>query len=77
LRGLEECAWEFHDALHKSKASEVPVTAEERMKMEELCRQIAIEKDPKTFEGLIEQLNDLLEIKHRRIDPGYQPKPRC
>ena len=40
--------------------------------MEELCKQIAIEKDPETFDKLLRDLNDLLELKHQRIHPGHK-----
>jgi hypothetical protein len=32
------------------------------------------EKDPKTFDELVRELNDLLEAKHKRIHPEHKPK---
>lgn len=48
------------------------MTPEEREKMEELCKQIAVEKDPNTFDRLIEELNDLFERKHQRIHQSHK-----
>ncbi len=45
------------------------MTPEERMEMNVLCEQIATEKDPKIFDQLVRQLNDLLEQKYDRIQP--------
>jgi len=44
------------------------MTPEEREQMFALCSQIAIEKDPQIFSKLVEQLNDLLEGKERRLE---------
>ena len=33
-----------------------------------LCEQIAIEQDPERFLSLVQELNDLLEAKERRLD---------
>ncbi|MGH9495317.1 MAG: hypothetical protein ACRD3B_09990 [Candidatus Sulfotelmatobacter sp.] len=41
--------------------------------MNQLCRQIAVEKDPATFDKLVRELNDLLELKHERIHPEHKP----
>jgi hypothetical protein len=46
------------------------MTPEEREKMEHLCAKIAVEKDPETFDKLVMELNDLLELKHQRIHTG-------
>lgn len=51
---------------------EAAVTSEERARMEELCRRIAIERDPETFDRLVAELNDLLELKHQRIHPEHR-----
>jgi hypothetical protein len=51
------------------------VTAEERERMNWLCRHIAEEKNPKVFDELVRELNDLLEVKHERIHPEHQKKP--
>ncbi len=44
------------------------MTPEEREQMFALCAQIAVEKDPQIFTKLVEQLNDLLEGKERRLE---------
>jgi len=43
------------------------MTAEERERMNELCRQIQAEKDQKKFSDLCEQLNQLLAKKDERL----------
>ena len=48
------------------------MTPEERNKMEELCKQIAVEKDPAKFDRLVFELNELLEIKHQRIHTEHK-----
>jgi hypothetical protein len=48
------------------------MTPEERERMDRICRQIQIEKDPQVFDRLVEELNDLLELKHARIHPEHQ-----
>jgi hypothetical protein len=45
------------------------MTSEEREKMNRLCLQIQVERDPKVFDRLLRELNDLLEIKQNRIAP--------
>jgi hypothetical protein len=50
------------------------MTAEEQKRMEVLCQQIAVEKDPKKFDELVQALNELLEVKHARIHPGHNIK---
>jgi hypothetical protein len=45
------------------------MTSEERERMEWLCKRIAEEKDPATFDSLVKQLDDLLAVKSRRIHP--------
>ena len=37
--------------------------------MNRLCQQIAVEKDSKTFDELVYQLNELLEKKEHRLKP--------
>jgi len=46
------------------------MTSEERECMEYLCKCIAIEKDPRVFDKLVEELNDVLELQYRRIHPA-------
>lgn len=47
------------------------MTPEERQRMDSLCKRIAVEKDPGTFDQLVKELNDLLEQKHERIHPEH------
>ena len=49
------------------------MTPEERALMDRLCQRIAVEKDPKTFNDLVVQLNDLLEKKELRLNPEKRP----
>jgi len=51
------------------------MTPEEREKMNDLCTRIQSEKNPKTFDQLVQELNELLEIKHERIHPEHKIKP--
>jgi len=50
-----------------------PMTLEEKAAMDALCIQITGEKDPHTFTRLVQQLNDLLELKEKRLES--KPKP--
>ena len=50
------------------------MTPEEREKMNSLCTRIQTEKEPETFDKLVKELNDLIELKHERIHPGRNPK---
>ena len=45
------------------------MTPDERERMAILCQRIATEKDPESFDNLVQELNDLLEIKRKRIRP--------
>jgi hypothetical protein len=47
------------------------MTPEERERMNELCRQIQIEKDPAKFSALVEELNKLLEEKEERLQKRW------
>ena len=47
------------------------MTPEERERLLYLCSRLQEEEDPITFDGLVRELNDLLEIKHKRLDPSY------
>jgi hypothetical protein len=51
------------------------MTPEERERMDYLCKRIAVEKDPETFDRLVKELNDLLEVKHERIHPEHKAGP--
>lgn len=48
------------------------MTAEERTRMDELCKRIQQEKDPKMFDDYVRQLNELIEQKHERIHPEHR-----
>lgn len=50
------------------------MTPEETELMMQLCARIKEEKDPKIFDDLVKQLNDLIEIKHNRIHPTHARK---
>jgi hypothetical protein len=49
------------------------MTPEERTRMNWLCKRIQDERDPKAFDELVIELNDLLEAKHERIHPDHKP----
>jgi hypothetical protein len=51
------------------------MTPEERELMNRLCQQIAVEKDAKTFDELVHQLNELLEKKEHRLKPEQRENP--
>jgi len=48
------------------------MTPDERERMAILCQRIATEQNPESFDKLVQELNDLLEIKHRRIHPEHK-----
>jgi hypothetical protein len=45
------------------------MTPEERDRMGYLCKQIEVETDPETFDRIVNELNDLLELEHDRVHP--------
>ena len=45
------------------------MTNEERQRMVELCRQIAVEEDSCEMIELVRELNDVLEAKEKRLRP--------
>jgi len=47
---------------------------EEIAQMENLCRLIAVEKDPKKFNELVAALNDLFEDKNKRLEESGSSK---
>jgi hypothetical protein len=47
------------------------MTTEEREPMNELCRQIQVEKDQRKFTALIEELNELLATKEERLEKQH------
>jgi hypothetical protein len=48
------------------------MTPEEQEKMNELCKQIQVEKNPEIFDRLVRDLNDLIETKHERLRPAQK-----
>jgi hypothetical protein len=50
------------------------MNSEERKRLNWLCQRIADEKDPKIFDELVQQLNELLQVKHDRIHPEPNAK---
>jgi hypothetical protein len=44
----------------------------EETKMDELCKRIQSERNPESFDQLVRELNDLLEVKHERIHPEHE-----
>jgi|HubBroStandDraft_5_1064220.scaffolds.fasta_scaffold262883_2 hypothetical protein len=51
------------------------MTPEEKEMMHTLCQRIEVEKDSKTFDELVFQLNELLEKKEHRLKPEQKEKP--
>jgi hypothetical protein len=49
------------------------MTNEDRIRMDALCAQIAIEKDQHKFLKLVEELNDLLERSQHRLGRDLPP----
>ena len=49
------------------------MTSEEREYMDRLCERIQVEKNPKLFTMLVDELNQFLERTHRRIE-STKPK---
>jgi hypothetical protein len=66
---------EFSRCRNLPQEDRASMTPEERRRMDWLCLRIQEEKDPKTFDQLVHELNELLEIKHERIHPEHKPKP--
>jgi hypothetical protein len=52
------------------------MTSEEAEKMNALCRRIITKKDPQVFDQLVHELNQLLELKHKRIHPEHASQTR-
>jgi len=50
------------------------MTPEERVRMEYLCKRIAVEKDPLKLEKLALELNDLVAATLKSVQP--KPKPQ-
>jgi len=47
------------------------MTPDEREQINYLCKRIESEQDPVTFDRLVKELSDLLEVKHSRIHPEH------
>ena len=43
------------------------MTPDERERLQYLCSRLQEEDEPITFDGLVRELNDLLEVKHERL----------
>lgn len=53
------------------------MTPDERERMQLLCEQIAKEEDSEKFTKLVQELNDLLEHKVRRLErPAMRPESK-
>ena len=48
------------------------MSPDEREQMNRLCQRIQEEKDPVSFDNLVQQLLDLLETEHGRIHPDHK-----
>jgi hypothetical protein len=48
------------------------MTPAERKLMALLCKLIAEEKDPSTFDRLVAELNELVAVKYARIHPEHR-----
>ena len=57
---------------HRNKKYPWGMTTDERERMNRLCQRIQDEKNPKIFDELVKELNDLLEVKHGRIHPEHK-----
>jgi hypothetical protein len=51
------------------------MTPEERQLANDLCQRIAEEKDLSIFQQLVEQLDELLARKRKRLDGAKPPNP--
>ena len=49
------------------------MTPDERERMQFLCKQIAKEEDPEKFTKLVQELNDLLEHRVKRLERPARP----
>ena len=46
---------------------------DEHVRLIKICTQISKEKDPRTFDNLVKELNDLLGRKHEHIRTDHKP----
>ena len=51
------------------------MTPEERQLVNDLCKRIAEEKDASIFQQLVEQLDELLARKGKRLNAAKPPDP--
>jgi hypothetical protein len=51
------------------------MTLAERERIFELCMRIAIERDSKTFDRLVDELRELLELESEGVRPRRTAKP--
>jgi hypothetical protein len=52
------------------------MTPEERAEMNRLCERIQTEQDPHIFMDLVDQLNQLLARKERRLEHPAEPRKK-
>lgn len=50
------------------------MTAEENVRLHELCKKISTEKDPAVFAALVAEMNELFKRKERRLEENAVPK---
>jgi hypothetical protein len=62
-----------HSAFLASARLSCTMTPKEREHMDRLCERIQVEKNPKLFTMLVEELNQFLERAHQRMD-STKPK---
>jgi hypothetical protein len=51
------------------------MTPDERERMAILCERIAKEQDLRKFKQFVQELNDLLQAKERRLEKASEAKP--
>lgn len=66
------CYLHIHLIDFSPSAEHAAMTPQERERMNWLCQRIQDEKDPKVFDDLVVELNELLEVKHGRIHPDHK-----
>jgi len=50
------------------------MTPEERQLVNKLCKRIADEKDPRIFRQLVQELDELMALKEKRLQESKSPK---
>jgi hypothetical protein len=66
---------EFPGCQNPPQGDRASVTPKERKRIIWLCLRIQEEKESKTFDQLVHESNELLEIKHERIHPEHKTNP--